>query len=988
MLTLLEERSETMSVVEAAVGMGNIRCISPYTLQHIQDLRIERKAGDHARLYLQGIIPEEHQDRDLNILAQDETVSLVEIGNQRQEVRKLFQGLVQDVSIRRVQGIYILELEAVSYSYLLDIEPRIRSFQNKDQDCEDVIRQVLKAYPKSDVIDYVSGSSKLGALTLQYRETDWQFLRRLASRFGAAIIPEISADSPKLYIGVPDGRYTELPDQAYTLRRDMRALKEAWSVGAVSVTEKDFTSYVLDTHRWLALGDTVLFHEEELKVAACTSRTVRGMLRHTVTLSPESGIRQNEIRNDDIAGAALEGKIIGVTKDTVKVHLDVDADQSESEASWMPYSAVYAGDGGGFYSMPEAGSAVQVYFSSGQESDAFAMGSVRRGSQPSPKTADPATKSWGTNYGKEMKMTDSEMSLIATEGSLFITLDGGGVMIQSNSGIVASGGQEISLESEKKIGIEAQETIFLQCGDSSMILDGMTDLKGSEVLLDGLIKMPVTVEDLEPVPEAPFVSEVQVEEEPEEEKKGFWGKVLDVTQTVLDVAGMIPVIGEVADLANAGIYAARGDYTNAALSAAAAIPFVGWAATGAKFAVKGAKLIKKAGKVIDSVVGVATKIADKAGQVAKAIGDLANKAGDAISGALGKVMTKAKGLMSNFSPADLANKLKGKLNDLMMKSPKLANGLKTAGGMATGFMQNLLISEAMNYGLEQLSQYVDSDTITKAMILLSMLNSKYKKNQNPGITSNNKSSGDSGSSKSSGDNKDGKKDTKDGESSKNEPGKLNKNGLTSEQEKHYRNKIDEAEKRGNNKAADDARYERYVQKQKNLGKQPLSRDKWDVVNDRLKNSSQRGATEEGKGRQALEGQLGRKIENNNEAPVIKYKSSEGVETRPDSIGRNKEGKIELVHDHKHKTGGEDQVIYNDDQMRAQREMIEDKVNGRHVVTISSDLPDLKGVPPKPRPSGPLGEQSDIYYVDPANGKTTHQWIADPDLPGGGYWKKL
>ncbi len=177
-------------------------------------------------------------------------------------------------------------------------------------------------------------------------------------------------------------------------------------------------------------------------------------------------------------------------------------------------------------------------------------------------------------------------------------------------------------------------------------------------------------------------------------------------------------------------------------------------------------------------------------------------------------MTKAKGLASNFSPADLANKLKSKLNDLMMKSPKLANGLKTAGGMATGFMQNLLISEAMNYGLEQLSQYVDSDTITKAMILLSMLNSKYKKNQNQGISTNNKSSGDSGSSKSSGDNKDGKKDTKDGESSKNEPGKLNKNGLTSEQEKHYRNKIDEAEKRGNNKAADDARYERYVQKQK------------------------------------------------------------------------------------------------------------------------------------------------------------------------------
>ncbi|MGX1828945.1 contractile injection system protein, VgrG/Pvc8 family [Paenibacillus taichungensis] len=954
-----------MSVVEAAVGMGNIRCISPYTLQHIQDLRIERKAGDHARLYLQGIIPEEHQDRDLNILAQDETVSLVEIGDQGQEVRKLFQGLVQDVSIRRVQGIYILELEAVSYSYLLDIEPRIRSFQNKDQDCEDVIRQVLKAYPKSDVIDYVSGSSKLGALTLQYRETDWQFLRRLASRFGAAIIPEISADSPKLYIGVPDGRYTELPDQAYTLRRDMKALKEAWSVGASDVSEKDFTSYVLETHRWLALGDTVLFHEEELKVAACTSRTVGGMLRHTVTLSPESGIRQNEIRNDDIAGAALEGKIIGVTKDTVKVHLDVDADQSESEASWMPYSAVYAGDGGGFYSMPEAGSAVQVYFSSGQESDAFAMGSVRRGSQPSPKTADPATKSWGTNYGKEMKMTDSEMSLIATEGSLFITLDGGGVTIQSNSGIVASGGQEITLASEKKIGIEAQETIFFQCGDSSVILDGMTDLKGSEVLLDGLIKMPVTVEDLEPVPEAPFVSEVQVEEEPEpeEEKKGFWGKVLDVTQTVLDVAGMIPVIGEVADLANAGIYAARGDYTNAALSAAAAIPFVGWAATGAKFAVKGSKLLSKAGKVIDNVMGVANKVMDKAGQVAKAMGDLAKKAGDTISGALGKVMTKAKGLASNFSPADLANKLKGKLNDLLMKSPKLANALNKATDFTHGLMADLMSDAMFTAAMDMLSNYADSNILMSAMLIMSNSGGGKKKDNKK-----NEKKADS---------------SNDGDISSN--GKIAGDGLTTEQRKKYREKIDEAEKRGDKQAANDARYERYLERKKNEGKVPKPRDQWDQDNLRAENNRKKGAEAEDKGRKALSEHFPGKEVIDNNGPDHKTHEKNGKVTRPDSIGYNDNKQIDLVHDHKHKTGGKEQVIHNDKQMEAQRDMLEDKVNGKHVVTISSDKPNLSGSPPKPRPSKPLGEKSEIYYVDITSGQIKYKWISNPKFPGGGKW---
>jgi RHS repeat-associated protein len=60
----------------------------------------------------------------------------------------------------------------------------------------------------------------------------------------------------------------------------------------------------------------------------------------------------------------------------------------------------------------------------------------------------------------------------------------------------------------------------------------------------------------------------------------------DIGHTVLDVAGMVPVIGEAADLVNGAWYAAEGDWVNAGLSFAGAIPFAGWAATGTKYAVK------------------------------------------------------------------------------------------------------------------------------------------------------------------------------------------------------------------------------------------------------------------------------------------------------------------------------------------------------------------------------------------------------------------
>ncbi|MDQ1008833.1 RHS repeat-associated protein [Streptomyces sp. V4I23] len=70
---------------------------------------------------------------------------------------------------------------------------------------------------------------------------------------------------------------------------------------------------------------------------------------------------------------------------------------------------------------------------------------------------------------------------------------------------------------------------------------------------------------------------------------GFDVSLSDVGHAALDVAGMVPVIGEVADVANGVWYAAEGNYADAALSMAAAIPGIGAAATAAKYAKKGAK---------------------------------------------------------------------------------------------------------------------------------------------------------------------------------------------------------------------------------------------------------------------------------------------------------------------------------------------------------------------------------------------------------------
>jgi len=85
----------------------------------------------------------------------------------------------------------------------------------------------------------------------------------------------------------------------------------------------------------------------------------------------------------------------------------------------------------------------------------------------------------------------------------------------------------------------------------------------------------------------------------------FWGSIHENSHTALDVAGMLPIVGEVADGFNGLIYLAEGDPGNAAMSFGAMVPFAGNFVTGGKWAKKAAgaagDLGKQAIKQVDNI---------------------------------------------------------------------------------------------------------------------------------------------------------------------------------------------------------------------------------------------------------------------------------------------------------------------------------------------------------------------------------------------------
>ncbi len=63
----------------------------------------------------------------------------------------------------------------------------------------------------------------IGFPVIQYRETDWGFIRRLASRFGMAVYPETTLGGGKLTVDLPQtGNVGELSCLGYTARIDRK----------------------------------------------------------------------------------------------------------------------------------------------------------------------------------------------------------------------------------------------------------------------------------------------------------------------------------------------------------------------------------------------------------------------------------------------------------------------------------------------------------------------------------------------------------------------------------------------------------------------------------------------------------------------------------------------------------------------------------------------------------------------------------------------
>lgn len=509
-----------MNTYKEVIGYGELELVSPYEVQTLHDLTFVQTINDHARLSITGIIPESKKDSCIQLASSSDCIELYQKNN-GQRGRALFKGQVNEIAVRMVRGVYQIEIDAVSSTFQLDCKQNVRSFQHDKMTYNEMLKLILANYPGADIIDTASKATTLKQFILQYKETDWQFLKRMASHFRTVVIPAVDTETPKLWFGLPEGQAEKLTADSYTIIKDRSMYYQTLHNDTEKpLEERDTVTYVIESTKPLSLGDRVQIQGKEMVVATSIAKMQRGILTFEYRLKPEQGIRQGRLNIPLLPGVSIEGTVLEVKKDLVRLHLSIDPAQKKEEAAWFPLATPYTAEGhSGFYSPPEIGDAVHLTFSTHREEAAFVRQTVRKGGDTNPKTADHQTSYWGTPRGKEIKLDPQSVTLTATEGAVFLQLhQESGVQVHSKHPLTLKANDNLSFTG-KSISMSAAESLRFTCGSSSLVLDGITDIQGEVVEMEGSVKAPVPLSGGD-------------EEEDE-----------DDLEAALDVMGMIPLSG-------------------------------------------------------------------------------------------------------------------------------------------------------------------------------------------------------------------------------------------------------------------------------------------------------------------------------------------------------------------------------------------------------------------------------------------------------------
>ena len=443
--------------------------IEPFAYIALQKLTISQSINQHGEAKVSMRIKDEWKEAYLGTLMKPTWVRIMgkgEEGGEGATYTVLFNGLVTDFAFGQNGYETILELQLNSGTILMDRQKHFRVFQNEEADCMKLYQGLTLAYPKGQVKAAEEKEEKTEGVLIQYQETDWQFLKRLASRTGRYLVPMNQRKGCGYTLGLPTGREREMETQRIRQQLNMGDYLTKQENGLSSLSSSDMVQLVLNSREIYQLGDRLSWQGKEYCIYQIETAYDGAECVHSYYLKTKAALQVVAAHHEGIGGASFSATITNVQKDKVQVEIEGDEWKAADGKKWFLYSTVYSSpDGTGWYCMPEIGDMVRVYFPSEKEKNAYAISSVHLDVQTNDSRSNPDIKSISNAQNKQVVFAPDGILIQNTENMYISLNDENGITIVSDLPICIHSDMNIALSAGENIEIGGARQVAIKQGE-------------------------------------------------------------------------------------------------------------------------------------------------------------------------------------------------------------------------------------------------------------------------------------------------------------------------------------------------------------------------------------------------------------------------------------------------------------------------------------------------------------------------------------------
>ena len=457
--------------------------IEPFEYTAVQDIKITRAVNEHAEASVTVQIRDGREEEYLGMLAGETWVRIIGTSGQDGAAGAvhtvLFHGIVTDFSFSHDSRGTTMYLALASGTVLMDMEPHFRVFQNENALCASIHEGITGAYPDGRATCTEGGSDRTRGILIQYRETDWEFLKRMAAASGRCLVPDALQKGVRYTVGLPEGTGRDIPADHIRTRLDMREYMEKTRGGMTWLCTGDMQELVITDREICRIGDRMSYQGREYHICRIETAYRGGECLHTYHLRRKEALSPLPVPHGSITGCSFDASVTGVQRDRVQVEIAGDEWNARDGKAWFLYATVYSSpDGTGWYCMPEPGDSVRLHVPESEE-DSFVMSAVHR--ETDAARQNPDYKSFKTKYGKEILFTPDSILMTNNQGMMVEMNDSEGIMITSDKDIVVDAKENLTISSNSaSLLIAAEDRLQVRQGGTSMTLSGDISFTGGE----------------------------------------------------------------------------------------------------------------------------------------------------------------------------------------------------------------------------------------------------------------------------------------------------------------------------------------------------------------------------------------------------------------------------------------------------------------------------------------------------------------------------